>query len=66
MAKKSTTERIKVMIMGLVNEVDRIEADLGRIEDELGLPRSASTDPWTERLRRIEEAVAARGERQPR
>jgi hypothetical protein len=66
MAKKSTTERIKVMLMGVLKEVDRIEADLGRIEGELGLPRSAWTDPWPERLRRIEEAVAALGERQPR
>jgi hypothetical protein len=60
MAKKSKIEPTAALAKNVSKQVDRFEAGLGKIEDELGLVRSAATDPWANRLRRIREAAKRR------
>ncbi len=57
--KKTGKDRVLDSIRRLVQESEKLEAELCRTEDQLGLSRSDATCSWDDRLRRIAERRAA-------
>ncbi len=56
--KKTAKERVLESIKRLVEESEKLEAELSRTEDQLGLSRSDATCSWDDRLQRIAERRA--------
>ncbi len=56
--KKTPEERAIASIKAVLRNLDKVERQLGRTEDRLGLPRSRADELWDHRLRRIREANA--------
>jgi len=56
--RKTGTERVLESIKRLVEESEKLEAELSRAEDQLGLVRSEATSSWDDRLQRIADRRA--------
>jgi hypothetical protein len=57
--RKKTEKRVAIgNIKRMLKELERLEAAIGKAEDQLGLRRSKRSLPWDERLRRIEDRRA--------
>ncbi len=56
--KKTGKDRVLDSIKRLVKESEKLEAELGWTEDQLGLSRSDATCSWDDRLQRIAERRA--------
>lgn len=52
------TERVLKQFGNLLKRLARLEAQIGKTEDKLGLSRSRANDPWDDRLRRIRKRRA--------
>ena len=50
----------------MLKMLEGLERDIGRLEDDLGLPRSSRRDPWEDRLERIDREGAGVRMRKPR
>ena len=57
--KKAPEARVIASLKARLRDLDKVERDIGRLEDCLGLPRSRCDEPWDERLGRIHKATAA-------
>jgi hypothetical protein len=56
--KKTGKQRVLESIKRLVEESEKLEAELSRTEDQLGLSRSDAMCSWDDRLQRIAERRA--------
>lgn len=56
--RKTGKERVLESIKRLVEESEKLEAELSRTEDQLGLARSDATSSWDDRLQRIADRRA--------
>jgi hypothetical protein len=56
--KKTQRDRVLESIKRLVEESEKLESELCKTEDQLGLSRSDSTCSWDDRLQRIAERRA--------
>ena len=43
--KKSAQECMEASVKRVLKDLDKLEADIAKAEDQLGLPRSAPSDP---------------------
>jgi hypothetical protein len=57
--RRKTDKQVAIdNIKGMQKELKRLEAAIGKTEDQLGLRRSKRSLAWDERLRRIEDRRA--------